>query len=332
MAYRKKLLQQVTAFGWCILLIAIAIYFFVLVPYDFAGWKDYLIYHAFFFLIFITTERLLLPWVTDRLYKGFLVCVYPFLLQFLLVFSIIILVSILFGGLVIEEGWEIVNLWHAIFPLLLPNFLAIVLFIARQGLQKWEDSERYQLQLLTQELSPHLVNSNLSKLRPLILWNADIAIRYVKQNNILFHYYLKHRRSLTIRMSDELTQVNNMLKMEEVSKQLPVFLNLEVDPHARHKPVPQMLLVNLLSNCFSYGISLDPDKPIQLRIWLDTQQRLHIRMSNHKKTAQSKGYIGTGTSIARMGDILRLLDPHSHMHIAQDAHTFAIYLVYRISI
>lgn len=332
MSYRKKLLQKFTIAGWCILLVAIAIYFFVLVPCEFSGWKDYLTYHAFFFLLFITTERLLLPWITVRLYKGFWVCIYPFLLQFIIIFSIVLLISIVVGGLVIEEGWDILNLWHAIFPLLLPNVLAIVLFVGRQGLQHWENSQRYQLQLLTQELNPHMLNTNMAKLRPLILWNVDIAVRFVKQNNVLLHCYLKNRRSLTIPLADELKQVNNLLKMEEINKQKPVFLHLEVDPMLLHRSVPMMMLVNLLSNCFSYGISLDSDRPIQLRIWSNTDGKIHVRMSNYKKASAAKDYMGTGTSLSRTADILRLLDPHSKMDITQDDHLFVVFIIYRISI
>lgn len=333
MPYKKRLLRQLTIVGWCISLISIAVYFFHLVPDSFEGWKDYFTYHIFFILLFLTAERRLLPWITNRLYKGWWVCVYPFLLQFLVVFVLVFLFSWMVGGIQWKDWqWDVNNLWHLALPLLLPNSLAILLFVGHRGLLSWQNSEGYRVQLLNQELIPHMLNANLTKLHPLIILNQTRAVRFVKLNNRMFHYYLKHRKVLTIPVSEELGQVKNRLEMQEISKQKPVFLRMEVDHGVLNRLIPTMLLVNLLENCFSYGILFDPQKPIKLRIEPVDDNRICIQICNSIDAVKKKSVIGTGTSLSRTEELLRYLDPHSIMKIDRSEQEFVVSIIYCISI
>lgn len=328
MSHKKKLLRQLTILAWCAALIIITVYFFLLVPDSFEGWKDYFTYHIFFLLLFLTAERRLLPWITNRLHKGWWVCVYPFVLQFLVVFLLVLLVSVLLGGLVIEDGWSIVNLWHSIIPLLLPNSLAIFFFISRSGLQNWQNSEGYRLQLLNQELVPHMLNANLTKLRPLILLNQKSAVRFVKLNNSMFHYYLTNRKKLSIPICEELKQVDVRLKMQEISSQKAIFLKLEIDPRVLNKLMPTMLLVNLIENSFSYGVLADADKPIKLCVQSVGDDRVGIHISNYVKGGAKENVLGTGTSLSRTKSLLQHLDPHSMLKIDRNEQQFTVFIIY----
>lgn len=333
MKYKKKIFQRLSILGWCVSVAFIAIYFFLLVPDSFSGWEDYITYHLFFLLLFFSAERLLLPWITDRLYRGWWVCLYPFVIQFLAVVALVILFSWMVGGIDWKDWqWNISNFWHLLIPLLLPNSLAIVLFVSRQGLQAWAKSENYRLQLLTQELNPHLLNGNLAKLRPLIFFNQKLASRFVKLNNITFHYYLTHRKDLTIPIKEELEQLKIQCDMEEIRRQQSVYLTLDVHPSVLDQRIPTMLLVNLLGNCFDYGIADDSNKPIQITILPLGDMRVCVKIVNHILLSPFKACGGTGTSLTRTADLLHLLDPDSKMHIERDEELFVVIVVYRVSI
>lgn len=332
MPYKRKLLKQLSIFSWVITLTSIAFYFFILVPHSFSGWKDYVTYHLFFILLFLSTERVLLPWIIDRLHQGFWICVYPFLIQFILIFLLVLLISVLAGGLVIDDGWDIINLWQAIVPLLLPNALAIVLFLGRFSFTNWQERESYRIQLRNQELVPHFLNSTMTKLRPLIVLIPSTAISFVTLNTRMLHFYLKKRENLSISIQEELEQVKIRIQMQEIGRQKPLCLLMKIDDSVLPQLVPTMLLVNLIENCFFYGVLHDPDKPIQLHIHQTQDERISIQISNAIKSANKKNTNGTATSLKRCQELLRHLDPYSSFEIIQTEFQFTIRLHYCISI
>ena len=140
------------------------------------------------------------------------------------------------------------------------------IYVGTHWFWRWRDSEIQRLKLevlardaqldvLSSQLQPHFLFNAMNVLRALINENPARARDLVTELSDLMRYALQAGRRERVTLGDELTVVENYLRIESARFEERLRWRIDIDPDTRGLLLPPMLLQMLVENAVKHGIA-----------------------------------------------------------------------------
>jgi Histidine kinase len=189
------------------------------------------------------------------------------------------------------------------------------IYVGSHWFARWRDSEIQRLRLevlardaqldvLTAQLQPHFLFNAMNVLRALIHENPTRAGELVTELSDLMRYALQAGRRERVRLDEELVAVESYLRVESARFEERLRWHVDVEPAARDRLLPPMLLQMLVENAVKHGIAASLTGG---DVWVSAVQsdgRVRLRVTN---PGQLGGAGGTRIGLANAQERLRLL-------------------------
>lgn len=145
--------------------------------------------------------------------------------------------------------------------------LTIELF--RQVLYRKEieaEKNHAQLALYKAQINPHFLFNTLNSLYGLVLVQSEhLESAFVKFSNILKYTYYKSTSDF-LPIDDEVEYIRQYIELQQLRLNRHTKVIFESDIENDNIPVPSMLLITFVENCFKYGVSAEIDCSIIIRL------------------------------------------------------------------
>ncbi|RVU40238.1 hypothetical protein EOE67_06480 [Rheinheimera riviphila] len=161
-----------------------------------------------------------------------------------------------------------------------------------------QQNQRYQLQLLQQQLDPHFLFNNLNVLSVLIHKNADQAEQFLDQFADIYRYQLQQGSKPLVTLSEELMFAKQYLALlqQRFPRSFRLQNNVLAEQSAQWQLVPcslQLLIENAVKhNCASAS------EPLEICLEVQQEQLIVRHLLRPKAFAQP----GTGTGLANLAE------------------------------
>jgi len=195
----------------------------------------------------------------------------PRLMAGIVVTALVVEVTVWMVGLYITHAYT----WQTSTPAIIFstsfNWVFIILlwtaiYIGTHWFWRWRDSEIQRLKLevlardaqldvLSAQLQPHFLFNAMNVLRALIPEDPARARDLVTELSDLMRYALQAGRRERVPLGEELTVVENYLRIESARFEERLRWRMDVDPGVRPLLLPPMLLQMLVENAVKHGIA-----------------------------------------------------------------------------
>lgn len=199
---------------------------------------------------------------------------------------------------------------------------------AEKAVREREAMDRsMRLQFLQSQINPHFLFNSINDIYALVLRKSDKAAEALLQLSGLLRYALYDTRSTLVPLTMELKYIKDYIDLQRTGYENDFYVETGIDDDTHNWEIPPMLLLPFVENACKHGITRDPQRPVQLHIQTH-QDRLCLRICNHKRRGEKDGTGGIGISNIRKR--LELLYPTQHsLQIDEDHDTFIVQLQIR---
>jgi LytS/YehU family sensor histidine kinase len=167
-------------------------------------------------------------------------------------------------GTMISHPADLLNTWISVTA---ADIVWLLLYLALTATRRFQQKElRLQLSLreaelraLEAQMNPHFLFNSLNSIRALVLEDPQQAQDMITRLANILRYNLHRDLSHTVPLSSEVDVVEDYLALEAKRLEERLRVRLEIDPRARHIPIPPMLLQCLVENAIKHGIAPRPD-------------------------------------------------------------------------
>ncbi|GAB2535560.1 sensor histidine kinase [Spirosoma aerophilum] len=132
-----------------------------------------------------------------------------------------------------------------------------------------------QLASLQHQVNPHFLFNSLNSLSSLIAENAGQADTFLDELTSVFRYLLQASERQLVTLSEEVNFIRSYFHLLETRYRTGLVLELAIDPAHMALCLPPLTLQVLVENAVRYNVIL-PDKPLHIRIYTTSDQRLHV--------------------------------------------------------
>lgn len=196
-----------------------------------------------------------------------------------------------------------------------------------------EMATRAELAMLRYQINPHFLFNSLTSLRQQILDDPDKARVMTGELAGYLRYTLHHSDQTETLLGEELEAIEKYIALEQIRFEKALDVAFEIEPAARHWPVPSFLLQPLVENAFKHGAPPRADAPLSLRIAAGVRNgALHLEAGNTGRWREPSADADERTGGVGLGNLRRRLQT-----LYPSRHTFRIgpeadWVVVRISI
>ena len=187
----------------------------------------------------------------------------------------------------LKQGWPFTS------GMVLVDYAACCLFTSVVTLYYWRSREKtererdkFRLQALENQLSPHFVFNNFSILADLIEVDTERASSYLMNLSKVYRYTLQHLDHCTVTLSEELEFLQRYMALLEQRFGNSIVVNIRPDVPLRQGSLPPAALQMLIENAIKHN-EHTAARPLHIFV---TSDEGHISVSNRKQpitTAES---------------------------------------------
>ncbi|OKS88774.1 sensor histidine kinase [Mucilaginibacter polytrichastri] len=193
--------------------------------------------------------------------------------------------------------------------------ITMVIQLMRNAYQREKNLRELQLEkfsaemgLLKAQINPHFFFNTLNTLYSLILKKSDDAGKFALRISDLMHYMLYETRADKILLTDEISHLENYMRVEEMRFADRVDLSFHYSGPVEGKLIAPLILLPFVENAFKHGIENDAGW-ITVAIKL-TEQRLFMKVENsYPDHARESGH---GLGLANVRKRLELTYPGNY--------------------
>ncbi len=195
-------------------------------------------------------------------------------------------------------------------------FLAIVLWrrsiaLERETFAIRDRAQRAKLEALSHQLRPHFLFNSLNSLRSLIDADNERAREMVTRLSEFLRYTVQSGPGDMVSLGEEIEALERYLDVERERFEDSLDFALDVSADAARTRVPELLLLPLVENAVTHGLTHTRE---DIEILLDARvsdDRLQIRVSN-RGTLDPVSSNGAGTGLENVRRRLELHYPGDH--------------------
>ncbi|MBJ2187936.1 MAG: histidine kinase [Muribaculaceae bacterium] len=170
------------------------------------------------------------------------------------------------------------------------------------------ERDRAEIELYKAQIKPHFMFNTLNSLYGLFLTHDDKALESLEKFISMMRYI--HTASLRdhVPLADEADYISRYVELQSLRLNGMTAVTLDIDIRDNALPVPPMLLVTFVENCFKHGVS--PIEKSDINISLKEKDG-YLRFSTSNRIFPVKR-IGEHMGIENCRRRLRLLYPDRH--------------------
>lgn len=253
------------------------IYTYIIKPYEFEHWRQYIAIHIIFSFIagFISLFLMLFD---KYLIKDSLNISFQIVLK--VIFTCLIgLVPVLLVFLAENNSqmWYSLNSFFlVIFGFALGRGLLLYLDYFSQNLIKQKDLElsnlkalksQAEVKLLQSQINPHFLYNALNSIASLAQTDGAKTEKMALSLSDLFKYTINRKGKKNSTIGDEVEMVKNYLEVEQIRFGDRLNFKIEVDESLEHLKIPMFLIQPLIENAVKHGVSkIEGEGNIELKI------------------------------------------------------------------
>lgn len=183
-------------------------------------------------------------------------------------------------------------------------------YIQRKDQEKSElaiKNKEMQLALLKSQINPHFLFNTLNSISTLIATSKEKARKVITQLSDVFRYALDSHAGAMVKLTEELTFIENYVKIQQVRFGDRLNYITDIDPACLNLEVPPMILQPLVENSVKYGIAPKQEGgTIQVTIKLDQDKVLFEVSDNGLGVNASKILDGNSSGVGLKNSDRRL--------------------------
>jgi sensor histidine kinase YesM len=156
----------------------------------------------------------------------------------------------------------------------------------RSELQKEQlekDNYKAQLELLTNQVSPHFLFNNFNTLTSLIYKDQGLAVQFVSQLSGLFRCILEYRDKELIDLRAEINWMNSYIFLLKMRFRENIRFLIEVPDEYLHDSLPPLSTQILIENAIKHNI-VSSEQPLLMHVYVDDERRLVFKNNLQKRS------------------------------------------------
>lgn len=186
-----------------------------------------------------------------------------------------------------------------------------------------EQRDKAEIELYKAQIKPHFMFNTLNTLYGLFLTKNEHALESLEEFISMMRYIHTSSMRDLVPLSDEVEYIRQYVALQSLRLNEMTRVNLDIDVSDNNLPVPPMLLVTFVENCFKHGVSPVEQSTIELSL-RESGSRLIFSTSNRIFPVKR---IGEHMGIENCTKRLELLYPDRHeLHISNDGTYFKVKL------
>lgn len=189
------------------------------------------------------------------------------------------------------------------------------------------EREKAEIGLYKAQIKPHFMFNTLNSLYGLFLTGNDKALESLEKFISMMRYIHVASSRDMVSLSDESDYIRRYVELQSLRLNEMTEVSLDISVDNPGLPVPPMLLVTFVENCFKHGVSSVEHGNISISL-SEKDGRLVLTTSNRIFPVKR---IGEHMGIENCRKRLALLYPGTHdLVISNDGETFAVKLIIEI--
>lgn len=185
------------------------------------------------------------------------------------------------------------------------------------------ERDRAEIQIYKAQIKPHFMFNTLNSLYGLFLTNDDNALPSLEKFISMMRYIHTSSTRDMVPLSEEVDYIKQYVGLQELRLNEMTTVTLDIDVDDSSLPVPPMLLVTFVENCFKHGVS--PVEKSRIKMSLHEHEgRMEFMTSNRIFPVRR---IGEHMGIANCRKRLDLLYPRRYeLNVMEEGAFFTVKL------
>ncbi|MCF8303271.1 MAG: histidine kinase [Bacteroidales bacterium] len=182
-------------------------------------------------------------------------------------------------------------------------FFVVFIAIAIKFYKRWNEKNfreqqvqkekvEAELQMLKTQINPHFLFNTLNSIYVLAMKKSEQTANIVMKLSDILDYILYKIDAPRIDISSEIRIIENYIELERIRFTDRVNLNFTSHFKSKNLQIPPMLIIPLVENAFKHGLSKSIDKSFINITIEESDQMLHIAVSNSKSHNTMKSEVG----------------------------------------
>lgn len=155
------------------------------------------------------------------------------------------------------------------------SFHSMVNEIRALKIQAYEeelDKQRLKLDCLQLQIRPHFYLNAISTITSLTYKNKNEEIRTFIQYLSNYLRYMFNRAINLVTIQEEINQVSNYLKMQEIRYPNQIFFMFEIEDGIEHKKIPNFIIQTFIENAFKHAMFYEEVLSLFIRVVRTTRE------------------------------------------------------------
>jgi two-component system LytT family sensor kinase len=234
--------------------------------------------------------------------------------------------------LVREKGMGNVTFWSyylsTIFTSLIFVFLSTVLkftldWFLNERIQRDLENQRLSAELafLKSQINPHFLFNSLNTIYSLAYQKSDTTPEAILKLSEIMRYMLYECNDNKVALTKELQYLQNYIDLQLIRFGNKAFVDFKITGNIADQKIVPLLLISFIENAFKHGVANDPENPIIIEIYVQTD--LLLFKTENKKHQFNKDALG-GIGLINVKRRLDLLYPGQYtinINDTKDAYT-----------
>lgn len=188
-----------------------------------------------------------------------------------------------------------------------------------------------ELAFLKNQISPHFFFNTLNNIYSLIGRNNDDSKNAVIRLSKLMRYVINESAQDLKPLSEEIDFMRNYIDLMQLRIGSKTRLNIDFPSDCNELFIPQLLFISLIENAFKYGISVQEESFVNIRLTCGENNILFICENGLPAGNNTNEQASSGIGIENLRKRLNLLYPGKHdLEIGRTAEKFEVKLNIRL--
>jgi LytS/YehU family sensor histidine kinase len=215
---------------------------------------------------------------------------------------------------------------HNFFLVFAVLFFSLLLRIASQWRRSEKEKLNAELSYLKAQINPHFLFNTLNSIYALAIEKSDNTATAVAKLSGMMRYVISDAAKRFVPLDKELAYIKDYIELQRIRFGDTIQLYFDINGTANGKQIAPLILISFIENAFKYGVNAEEDSVIGIHMNIE-ENKLNMRVYNHKVNVQMAHEGKTGTGIANTKTRLDLLYPARHLlTISENEKEFSVSL------
>ena len=188
-----------------------------------------------------------------------------------------------------------------------------------------------ELALLKNQISPHFFFNTLNNIYSLIGRNNEDSKNAVIKLSKMMRYVLNESGKDNKQLSEEIEFMNNYIDLMKLRIGTKTSLDVNFPAVYKDLMIPHLLFISLIENAFKYGISVQEESYVNIRLECGENNILFKCENGLPESNNATGFASPGTGLENLKKRLSLLYPDRHeLKIDRTKNKFEVNLIIQL--